>query len=125
MNFNFYWKYIERPKRIFESYINRLLGWDNPILIQREVNQHRNELAIEHFAVIRLLGWTDQYDDDYCWVVQDGNEIKLHSCCGGFIWLKNRLNGFNYYQMVEWWNLNCLPLVDALKMVTAKGIKLK
>ena len=125
MNDNFYWKYVERPKRIFESWINRLLGWDNAVLIQRDVNKHRNELGIEHFTVIRLLGWTDQYEDDYFWVVQDENEIKLHSCCGGFVWLKNKLNGFNYYQMLNWWGLNYLPLTDALEKVKERNIKLK
>jgi hypothetical protein len=127
--YDFYWNYIERPKRIIESYVNKIFGWDNPILIQRDVNKHRNELVLDSpFKVVKLLGWTDQYEDDYYWVVLSHREgIQLYSCVGGFVWLKNKLSGFDYYCAVEVWNLNNPTDKEISDMINEKhnGIILK
>jgi hypothetical protein len=128
--YDFYWRCIERPRRIVDSYINGILGWYNEETIQRDVNKHRNELVLDSpFNVVRLLGWTDQYQDekygDYYWVVETRVDVELLSCVGGFVWLRKRLSGFEYYSALNVWELNTLPLNDVLNVVKDKGIILK
>lgn len=128
--YDFYWRCIERPRRIVDSYINGILGWYNEETIQRDVNKHRNELVLDSpFNVVRLLGWTDQYQDekygDYYWVVETRVDVELRSCVGGFVWLRKRLSGFEYYSALNVWELNTLPLNDVLNVVKDKGIILK
>jgi hypothetical protein len=127
MQYNFYWKYIERPKRIINGYVNKIFGWDNAVLIQREVNKHRNELVLDSpFQVVKLLGWTDQYDDDYYWVVYTYREgIKEYSCVGGFVWLKDKLSGFDYTHAVCVWDLNNPTEEEITTMIKEEGIILK
>jgi hypothetical protein len=128
--YDFYWRCIERPRRIVDSYINGILGWYNEETIQRDVNKHRYELVLDSpFNVVRLLGWTDQYQDekygDYYWVVETRVDVELLSCVGGFVWLRKRLSGFEYYSALNVWELNTLPLNDVLNVVKDKGIILK
>ena len=113
--FEFYWKFVERPERIISGFINRkILKRDNAYLIQKEVNKHRGELCIDPgFEMVKLLGWTDQYDDDYYYVVGSRSDIRLQSCVGGFTWLKGSLDGFEYYGLLKSWDRNLLCLVDA------------
>jgi len=76
MRKEFYWTYWERPKRIIRGYVNRLFKWDNAILIQKEVNRHRNELVyFTPHLVVRLLGWVDKHDDDYYWFTWMGQRL--------------------------------------------------
>lgn len=124
--FNFYWRFVERPKRMISSRINKFLKRDNAFLIQKEADLMRNELVIDcPDRIVQLLGWTDQYDDDYYWVVAYKEKVELHSCVGGFIRLKNRLSGFHYYQMENNWRMNHLPMDQVLEEVENKGIVLK
>jgi hypothetical protein len=124
MQYDFYWKYIECPKRIIVGYVNSFFGWDNKVLIQRTVNKHRNELVLDSpFEVVKLLGWTYQYDDDYYWVVYKYKEgIQLYSCVGGFGWLKNKLSGFDYYHALSVWNLNNPTDEEITTLVKDAGI---
>ena len=122
----FYWKFWEQPKRRVSGFIERkIMGWDNATIIQREVNQHRNELVyfVPHL-VVRLLGWTDQYDDDYYWVVANGFDIQLFSCVGGFTWLKGRLSKYEYYHADHIYEINH-PIEHILKEIKEGDINLK
>ena len=86
----------------------------------------RNELVIDcPDRIVQLLGWTDQYKDDYFWVVDCKKKIELHTCVGGFIRLKNRLSGFDYYQIEHVWRMNHLTMDQVLEEVKNKGIILK
>jgi|GEM_PF-3024854 len=125
--YDFYWNYVERPKRIFWGHMHKIFKWNNERLIQREVDIHRNELVLDYpFEVVKLLGWTDQYDDDYYWVIYRRRVgIVLYSCVGGFIWLKKSLSGFDYYRMVNNWDMNTVSDDEMLQMVKDKGIILK
>lgn len=128
--YDFAWKCIERPKRIIEGWRNKLFKWDNPILIQRECNKHRNELVLDGFNVVRLLGWTSQYEydewGDYYYVVYDlHNGIQLVSCVGGFIWLKNQLSMFDYEKTEYTFQLNTPSPTEIRQEVYNKGIWLK
>ena len=109
---NFYWNCFEKPKRIIWYYFNyKLLRRSNPIIIQKQANKYRNQLMFDPpFRIIKLLGWTDQYKDDLYWVIQVNDykesSIVLHSCVGGFIPLKGKLSGFDYYRAEENWEIN-------------------
>lgn len=121
------WKYVERPKRIIAGHLHRLLKMDNAKLIQKKVNQHRNELVYDSpFEVVRLLGWTDQFPDDYFWIVYHCTEgVRLYSCVRGFVWLKGKLSLFDYYNANEVFNLNCPSMGEILDIVDQKGLILK
>ena len=127
---DFLWNYIEKPKKKIHSFLNyKLLGRSNKKLIQKEVNKYRNQLMLDSpFSVIKLLGWTDQYEEDYYWVVQERKNsegsITLYSCVGGFIPLKKKLRTFEYLQLVNLWNLNMNHL-DVTREIENRGIILK
>jgi len=73
-----------------------------------------------------LLGWTDQYEDDYYWVIYNNKrEVVLSSCVGGFTRLKRKLGGFEYYQIKDIWEMNNPPLSKILEEVRNRGIILK
>jgi hypothetical protein len=127
--FDFYWRFLERPKRRMNSFINRKIlrrNRYNAVIIQGEINKHRNELVIQApFQIVKLLGWTDQYDEDYYYVIYSpGRGLVLSSCVGGFVWLKGNLSGFDYYHMVATWELNTSEqLVEA--EIKDRGVILK
>jgi len=124
---NWEWRFIERPKRIIHSFVfYKLLRWDNAKSIQHEVNKHRNELVYESpFDVVRLLGWTDQYDDDYCWVIYERKRgVCLSSCVGGFIWLKDYLPLWEYHYADEIFEIN-EPIENAMAAIKERGIVLR
>ena len=124
--YKFYWKYWEQPKRRIHSLIFRdILKWDNATLIQYEANKHRNELVyFTPNAVFRLLGWTDQYDDDYYWIIIDSFNVRLYSCCGGFMWLKGKLSKHDYYYSDYLFELN-YPIKHAFQQIKERNIILK
>jgi len=125
---DFYWKFIEQPKRRINYFINELFNRRNDYIIQKECNKHRNELAIYGWGneIYLLLGWTDQYEDDYYYVYYSWKDgIKLASCVGGFTWLKGKISGFEYYRMEKVWFLNNPSIKECLKEVEKGGIILK
>jgi len=124
---NWQWRFIERPRRIVYSFIFRkLLRWDNAKSIQHEVNKHRNELVWDSpFSVVRLMGWTDQFEDDYYWVISDRTRgVCLSSCVGGFVWLKDYLPLWEYYYADKIFELN-KPVKDIMAAIKEKNIVLK
>ena len=125
--YEFYWKFIERPKRIIQS----LFRGNTPtsVLIQREADKFRGEIMLDGFCVVRLLGWTDVEDDDYCWVYDTkgdtGRSVGMLSCCIGFKRLKTKLSGFDYYSLDSLWNMNGMSYQDGLKRAKDQGIIIK
>jgi len=120
----FYWKFFERPKRLIKKFFRG--NKSNAKIIQREADKYRGEIMLDNFRTVRLLGWTDQYDEDYYWVIdQWPREIKLSSCVGGFIRLKNRLSKFEYYNLDNLWNLNQSSYEEGLERVKVKKIIIK
>lgn len=119
------WKYLERPKRIIYSFVFRtILKWDNAKEIQKEANKHRGEIVIDPaFSIVKLLGWTDQYKEDYYWVICRRNEIVLSSCVGGFIYLKGKIGIFEYNHLLELFDMNLF--IDVEKELKEKGTILK
>ncbi len=125
--FNFYWQYIERPRRIISGFfLRKMLKWDNAKHIQWGVNKHRNELVLSQGnEVARLLGWTDQYEDDYYWVIYvPRTGVRLETCVGGPLWLKKRLSGFEYYRLERNFEINN-PMEIAKQLIEEQKIILK
>jgi hypothetical protein len=96
--------------------------------IQRFVDKHRNELMLEHFQVVRLLGWTDREDDDYYYVLLErvygiGNRVCLLSCCGRPVPFK--LSVRERKRLEEVWYLNECGVIAGLAMAEEKGIVVK
>ena len=107
--YNFIWKYIERPKRRISGFFNRhILHLDNRYFIQKEVNRHRYGICLYGFKLVRLIGWTDGFEDDYYYVCEDlRGEILFHSCVGRLLFFKRILSLFDYYDLIYTWNMNC------------------
>ena len=128
LKFNFYWKFIEQPKRRISSFFNKLFfKHENDYYIQREINKHRHELVIDGFwEIYFLLGWTDQYEDDYYYVFYSYNRgVILYSCVGYFVPLKGKLNGFNYYRMKRVWEYNTPKLPEIQELAKKENIMIK
>ena len=121
------WKYIERPKRILSGYYHQIRKWDNAKIIQHEVDRHRYEIVYDiPFRCVMLLGWTDQFDDDYYWAFYDRTlGVQLDSCVGGFVRLKGKLSAFHYHQAKQIFEWNTPPLNEILKEASRKGYFLK
>lgn len=139
--YDFAWKFIERPKRYVESWINNLFGWGNDMLIGRDVRNHRYELVInESWEVVELLGWAEIEDklidasgkectiSDYYFVYYGGGrgnrKISYDSCCGGFRVLKGKLSMFEYGRLKNQWDMNTPKLEEKLKLVKKDKVKL-
>lgn len=98
---------------------------DNAKLISEECGQHRNELVLDPpWDVVRLLGWTDQYDEDYYYMVLNLDGVWCRSCVMGFVWLKDYLPKEEYDQLDKIFEMN-LDLNSALKETKERGIILK
>jgi len=125
--FDFYWKFFEQPKRRMQSFIRyTLLKRDNAYLIQKEANKYRNQLMLDTWEVVRLLGWSDSDDDDYYWITYSWkNGIRLLSCVGGFTPLKGKLSNFDYYHLENLWELNGHSAAMCILKVFDKKIIIK
>jgi hypothetical protein len=124
--YEFWWKFIERPRRILEGWY-RIATFTNTnaYQIQREANKYRGQLVIDGFdVVVRLLGWTDQYEDDYYWVIWKKGKVELHSCVGGFCNLKGYLKTWDYIHLDYLYELNW-PTDNAYPAIKDKKIILK
>ena len=128
--YEFIWRFIERPKRIIESFFEKLFNLDsNYKLIQKEVNKHRGEIVLNNgYELVELLGWTD-YHDDYYYVYYNWRgkygKIELDTCCGGFTILKGKLGLFKYEHLKEMYKINTPTLKQKLELVRNKEITLK
>lgn len=124
------WKKV-RVSRIIHSKILKLLRRDsNPQLIQKEANQMRGEIVLDHFNTVRLLGWTDQFEEDYYWVYlirdREGTpKLSYSSCVGGPIRLKGSLPDFEYQMLDNLAGMNFYDIELGLKLCEEKGVRLK
>jgi len=78
----------------------------------KEFEQHKNELVIDNYNVVRLFDLdSDKYDMYWCYEKQVGgmlnDTIKYESSCIiGHIYLKGVLPDTEYDELVRVWNLN-------------------
>jgi hypothetical protein len=124
------WKLIEQPKRRLHHFFWwTLLKKDNAFMIQRFVNRYRNQIMLDDISgVIKLLGWTDQFESDYYYIAQarrygESDNVFLYSCVGSFIPLKGKLSKFNYMRLEQLWYMNALTDID--RELKEKGLILK
>ena len=101
---------------------------DNRIGIQRFVNKHRNEIMLEHFEACRLLGWTDQHEDDYYYILLyrtpgKGNHIVLLSCCGRPEPFK--ISSKRRKHLEEIWDMNGCSVGEGREMAIRNGSIIK
>jgi hypothetical protein len=106
---------MERPKRLINSFIGKVFCITTEDRISVFVNKHRNELMLDHFEIVRLLGWTKQYEEDYYYILDTRQKgIVLFSCVGCPIPLKRKISNFDYYHLEDIWYLNGHGVYEAL-----------
>lgn len=130
LKYKLFWKLVEQPKRRLSRFFwYTLLKKDNAFMIQREVNKHRNQLMLDDvYGVIKLIGWTDQFESDYYYIAQvirheESDNVFLYSCVGSFIPLKGRLPEFTYLRLEQLWYMNAL--VDINREIKEKNLIIK
>lgn len=106
---------IEQKKKDYDNlsdkgkkfYADRNIDFlETPTDLNKMVDEHRNELVLNYFEVVRLVDVIDG-DDDYYWVFENSfSEKILSSCVGGFFILKDSLSEKDYSELVRVWNLN-------------------
>ena len=91
--------------------------------IQEFVDTHRDELVLDlSWSVSRLLGWTDDADDqDYYYVLWDvaRADITLSTCVGKPIPLIG-IDPQDYEQLENVWKLNYPTIPDLERELEAK-----
>jgi hypothetical protein len=102
----------------------------NEETIQKETDLMRNEIVLDVFETYRLLGWTDQFEEDYYWVILTrkanvGVRIELYSCVGSFIRLKDSISNKDYSSIEDGWNRNGASVKEGLILAEKEGIVIK
>jgi hypothetical protein len=81
------------------------------------------------FEVVRLLGWTDQYDEDYYYILdhigRKKKEVFLYSCVGQPTTMKTKLRVFDYLHLQHIWDLNDMSVEKGLERAKKKKIIVK
>lgn len=74
---------------------------DNHKIITAKVEKHKNEIAIYgDDALYQLVGFADNYEEDYYYEVFDSRGIrKLLTCVSGFTWLKGVIPDKDYERL--------------------------
>lgn len=94
--------------------------------IQKYVDKLRGEVLLDDFTVVKLIGWTDQFEEDYYYIVLlKHNKIELRSCVGGFTRLKGKLSYYEYQSLEEVWKMNDHSLEDGYKLAIEKALIIK
>ncbi len=126
---DWWWKYIERPKRRIKSFFLKLFLGKKYLditakQIAKEMKRDRGQLMLDTFEVVRMLGWIDIPNDDYYYVIDTRkNGVTLYSCVGGFTPLKGKIATFAYLQLDNLWQLNGHSLEDGMERWSEKKMK--
>ena len=73
------------------------------------VKRHKDELVLDGFEVVRLIGWEDVPDEDYYWKLRRPRMVQnilLSSCVGGLIPLKGSLTPNEYTYLDRFFKRN-------------------
>jgi hypothetical protein len=73
--------------------------------LEKELNEHKNELVLARDKVYRLAGISAAESDLY-WIMDDGRKVELHTCVCGWIPLKKYFPLEVYNQILTVWNYN-------------------
>lgn len=124
---DFLWKMVERPRRI----LGRILGGRKYYYadrsLPRQMKRLRGHLAVDTFSIVRILGWTDQYEEDIYWIVLTrrrgvGVAVELMSACGGFTPLRGKINAFDYWHTLYLWDLNGATIERGMQICAEQNI---
>jgi hypothetical protein len=81
--------------------------WNREIL-QKEIEENKNELCLNMFEVVELLNVFD-WEDDYYYVIRGSDWERVEqSCVCRLIFLKNQLSEEDYTAMKNWRQQNVL-----------------
>jgi hypothetical protein len=98
---------------------------DNKTLILEHFEQHKGQFIIMGTDVVRLIAVGDD-GEDYYWVTYNGRKTHWHSCVGGFIILKGKIDERDYNCLIrmaklnhfDQGNLDDLPIINNHKEQT-------
>ena len=92
--------------------------------IIKEFEEHKGEFVItEDDKVMRLIAIGDD-EFDYYWVYWDGRKTYWHSCVGGFIVLKNKIDEKDYERLIRIAKLNHYDQADMYSPKTEESKKI-
>jgi len=93
--------------RVF-NYDNLLVGGKvgNKEKILKVIKQHKGELVLDLFKVVRLKGFYETEEDYYYVYEQIPGETFYSSCVGSFIPLKGKIDKEHYDELVRVFGLN-------------------
>jgi len=83
---------------------------DNKSIILSEVNQYLNTIVLGFgdFTLYRLMGFYEDSEDYYYNMLNIEGAFSLHSCVGGFIPLKGKIDDDDYERVENVFELNQL-----------------
>ena len=84
---------------------------DNKTLILEQFEQHKGQFIIMNTDVVRLVAVGDD-GEDYYWVTYDGRGTHWHSCVGGFVVLKGKIDECDYNGFIRMAELNHFDQTD-------------
>ena len=119
-NYDFYWTYIERPLRIISDWFSWTRGSVEQ-QIMNEFKKHKYEIIISSsdYGVYRFMGIGDDEMDMYYILEGKDRKISWHTCVGGLIYLKGKINHMDYLSMEFLWEANSdISLEDRLEEFT-------
>lgn len=124
---DFLWKAVERPRRILGRIFGGRRRYYADQSLPRQMKYLRGHLALDTFSVVRILGWTDQYEEDIYWVVLTrrqnvGVAVELMSACGGFTPLRGKINAFDYWYTLYLWDRNGATVERGMQICAEQNI---
>ena len=95
-----------------------ILGWNNPIMIAKEVNKHRGEMVLSPgiHDPCRLEGWVNEPEDLYYVMTSLKRGVFFDSCVGGFTVLKGKIDWHEYYKIQNTFDLNINSFMEKYKL---------
>jgi hypothetical protein len=126
--YNSYWKWFRKPYYMLVRLFRGKNYFNAHVSLLRQMKHLRGHLALDTFEVVRILGWTDQYEEDIYWIVLtrrsgEGVVVSLMSACGGFTPLRNRLHSYDYWHTLHLWDLNGATVEQGLQICAEQNIK--
>lgn len=74
--------------------------------ILKEIENHKNELVLNFFEVVKLIGFCEGEEDYYYEVLSLKTGKTYLSCVGKLIWLKNVISNEDYNMLEHIFKLN-------------------
>lgn len=120
-----YWKWIERPRRILSRWFSGVKYASDSL--PKQLKTLRGHLALDTFEVVRVLGWTDQFEEDLYWIVMtrrpgQGVVVELMSAVGGYVPLRGKISAFDYWHTLHLWDMNGATVEYGMRLCKEQNI---